>query len=119
MPCEVMLPMEQRTQMLLDWQSGVFCKADLSRKYGVSRKTVYKWLHRYESGGIDSLGDRSVPRRSPNAIPEALVDIIVAEKRNNKSRGSKKIHVQLQTSYPEIALPSVGTIGNVLKRKGV
>ena len=39
MPWKVMLPMEQRTQMLLDLQSGVFGKADLSRKHGVSRKT--------------------------------------------------------------------------------
>ncbi|WP_190823601.1 helix-turn-helix domain-containing protein [Saccharopolyspora pogona] len=38
------------------------------RYYGISRPTYYKWLHRYETEGVDGLHDRSErPRTSPDA----------------------------------------------------
>ena len=121
MPWKVMLPMEQRTQMLLDLQSGVFGKADLSRKHGVSRKTSLQvvvplriWWNWF-----------SLSWSLPSAVQKSQCHFRSIgwyhswKKRKNKSCDPKKIHVQLQTSYLKIALPSVGTIGNVLKRKGL
>ena|SRR5579863_5191117 len=32
--------------------------ASVCRRYGVSRRTGYKWLRRYEEGGLEGLRDR-------------------------------------------------------------
>jgi transposase InsO family protein len=42
----------------------------LAREFGVSRRTVRKWWHRYLTEGWDGLKDRSSrPQRSPNQLP--------------------------------------------------
>ena len=33
--------MDRRVQMLMDWETGAFSVTELSRRYGVSRDTVY------------------------------------------------------------------------------
>jgi len=40
--------------------------AELCREYGVSRKTAYKWLRRFQEGGIDGLVDEA---RRPDHSP--------------------------------------------------
>lgn len=47
---------------------------EVSRAMGVSRRTVYKWVDRYRSGGESSLEDRSSrPHRSPRRFQRKLV----------------------------------------------
>jgi len=59
----------RRELVLLADQPGANV-AEISRRFGVSRKTAYKWLGRYREGGDDALGDRSrAPDRSPNRTP--------------------------------------------------
>ena len=41
----------------------------VAKQFGVSRKTVYKWLHRYTDGGLKDLLDRS---RRPHGHPKTL-----------------------------------------------
>jgi transposase-like protein len=36
------------------------------RQFGISRKTGYKWLHRYEAAGLNGLVDQS---RRPHSSP--------------------------------------------------
>src|SRR5437763_9286149 len=52
--------------------------AAVCREFGVSRKTGYKWLERYKSGGVLALRDLSRrPRTSPlGASPEVIVDLV-------------------------------------------
>ena len=56
-------PMEERIRFVMETLSGVFRMSELSDRYGVSRKTGYKWLQRYREGGWTGLQDRS--RGSP------------------------------------------------------
>lgn len=43
---------------------------DLCRDFGVSRKTGYKWVRRYEANGAAALEDHSrAPHCHPNAVP--------------------------------------------------
>ena len=56
--------MDQRVQFIADYQRAVFDIAELARRYGISRKTAYKWpisrqIERYEIGGPAGLVDRS------------------------------------------------------------
>src|ERR1700674_3094250 len=66
MPWLETAPMEQRERFVRDHQLALYTMAELSARYGISRKTGYKWLDRFDEGGRDGLGDRSrAPLRSP------------------------------------------------------
>jgi transposase len=50
-----------------------FC--EICERFGVSRKTGYKWLARYEATGPAGLVDLSRrPHQSPNATPRRVAD---------------------------------------------
>ena len=53
--------------------------AELSRKYGVSRKTIYKWKQRVASEGEAGLVDRSrAPHQQAQAVSEAKRELILS-----------------------------------------
>ncbi len=73
--------MDQRVQMIADWVSQEHSITELAELYGVSRKTVYKWVGRYKVGGAAGLEELSrSPLSHPNALSERVVEIIVAAK---------------------------------------
>ena len=120
MPWKIMGAMDQKIQLIADWQSQYFNVTDLSQKYGISRNTVYKWLNRYQKFGIDGLQEQSrAPLYSPNQTNDDIVKLIVAEKLKNRNRGPKKIFSRLKTSYPHIDVPAPSTIGEWLKKYGL
>lgn len=120
MPWIKTTPMDQKIQLIVDWQSGYFSTTDLSRKYGISRKTAYKWIDRYEEMGIDGLKEQSRrPKHSPNQTTDDLIDMIVEEKLKNRNRGPKKVYNQLKNQYPDIDWPAPSTIGEWLKKQGL
>lgn len=49
----------QRVQFIADSQREEYDVAELARRYGISRKTAYKWMARYESDG--ALGGHANP----------------------------------------------------------
>ena len=113
-------PMDQKVQLIADWQTGYFSITDLSQKYGLSRKITYKWIHRYEEWGIDGLKEQSRrPNNSPHQTSEYLVELIVKEKLKNRNRGPKKIYHQLKMQYPGIDWPASSTMGEWLKKRGL
>jgi hypothetical protein len=53
--------------------------AALCERAGVSRKTGYKWVDRYERGGVTALDDRSrAPLSHSHGVASTIVDLIVA-----------------------------------------
>ncbi len=59
MPWEERTPMAERKRFIEDVEQGEESVAALCRRYGVSRKTGYKWLKRYREEGESGLQDRS------------------------------------------------------------
>ena len=51
MPWHEMSPMEQRLEFFVSTQTGLLTMTELAAQYGISRKTGYKWLERYEADG--------------------------------------------------------------------
>jgi hypothetical protein len=50
----------------LVWSGSDVSFAELCNRFGISRKTGYKWLNRFQEEGADGLKDRSrVPKTSP------------------------------------------------------
>jgi len=120
MPWQELKPMDQKIQMIGEWKCGLYSKTDLSNKYGITRKTVHKWIDRYEKVGIDGLKELSrAPLNSPKKIEQEQIGLIISEKLKNKKRGPKKIFTQLNKSCPDIKIPSISTIGNYLKKAGL
>ena len=90
--------------------------AELCREYQVSRKTAYKWLARFEQGGVAALRDMS---RRPLRVTGTDGEVVlrIAEMRAaHPSWGPKKIRILLLRERSRA--PSVKTIGRVLARLG-
>jgi len=120
MPWEITNTMDLKIQLIVNWQSKQFNITDLSQKYGISRPTVYKWLHRYQQDGIDGLKEQSrAPCRCPHQTPDDIIELIVKEKLRNRKRGPKKIYARLKEQYPGNTLPMPSTIGHWLKKHGL
>jgi transposase len=90
--------------------------AHVAAEAGVSRACLSKWKHRYETLGEVGLVDRSsAPRRSPTQIPEQVVDLIEAWRRERKWT-ARQIARELDAHGHAV---SVATVGRWLVRLGI
>ena len=120
MPWKTVSAMDQKIQLVADWQTKQLSITDLSKKYGVSRPIVYKWTNRYKQQGVDGLKEQNrAPIHSPNQTAYDIVKLIIKEKLKNRKRGPKKILYQLKRQYPNINWPAASTIGDWLKKHGL
>ena len=72
MPWKENLPMEQRVELIREWKEGENITA-LAEAYGVSRKTVYKWIARQSEEGTAGLEARScAPHNNPQQWDEEM-----------------------------------------------
>ena len=51
--------MRERIELVDLYKTGEYGVAELAAAFGLSRKTAYKWLGRYEAGGEEALRERS------------------------------------------------------------
>jgi transposase InsO family protein len=94
--------------------------ADLCREFGISRKTGYKIVDRYQECGIHGLTDRSRrPFRYANQLPFQVETYILTVKREHSSRGARKIRERLTRRFSGIPIPARSTIHAVLDRHGL
>ena len=122
MPWQEMSPMEQRLQLVREYRSGLFSMTELAEQYGVSRKTGYKWVARYDAADADlaALADRSRrPHTSPVATDAAVSAALIALRRRYPRRGPKKLLAMGATQHPTWAWPSRSTVSDLLKRAGL
>jgi transposase InsO family protein len=118
MPWKVTSVSEQRLDMMREYEAGADRVTALARKYGVSRKTFYKLLHRYLSEGAAGLDDRSRrPRGSPRATAPATVDRVVALRQHFPRWGSRKLQVLL--AEQQASVPCERTLHRLLQRAGL
>ena len=88
----------------------------LSREYGVSRQTIYKWLDRYGKEGACGLFDRSRrPNRSPNRISTRIERRIV-ELREEYGWGGRNLRDLLAREGIKV---SAATVDRVIARNGL
>ena len=72
---------EQRYQAVLGVISEGRAVMEVASQWSVSRRTVHRWLARYEAQGLDGLLDRSHrPARCPHQMP-AEIEVMVLELR--------------------------------------
>jgi putative transposase len=116
MPWKACKPMDERLKFvarLLDGEK----MAGLCREFGVSRKTGYKILRRYNEIGLEGLTDRSRrPYRHANQLPVQIETQIVRLKHDKPSWGAPKIREKLARLYPDVHTPAISTVHAVLDR---
>lgn len=120
MPWKESSVMDERIRFVIRLQDGE-SMASLCREFGISRKTGYKIIDRYEECGVDGLSDRSrKPYRYANQLPPQVESAIVAAKREKPNWGARKIRERLlRRLRTEIRVPAVSTIHAVLDRHGL
>jgi len=120
MPWKEIKPMDQKVKMISDWVERDDNVTALARKYDLSRKTVYKWVTRYEAEGIDGLKDQSrAPKHCPNKTPDDVINILVREKYKHRRWGPKKIIALLEDRDPDREWPASSTVGEWFKKLGL
>ena len=88
----------------------------LCRKYGISRKTGYKWLKRYEQLGLEGLREVSRrPKHSPLEIGGDIVAEVVRLRLEHEHWGPKKLRELVRRKYGGERTPSVSSIARVLR----
>lgn len=114
--------MDERMKFIVDYTESRESMAALCERFGISRKTGYKWLGRYESEGPPGLVDRSrAPHHHPDAVDEAIIEAILdcRQKEKNKKPGPLKIRAYLEREQPNRRWPAASTIGAILAAHGL
>jgi putative transposase len=113
-------PVDERERFIGDHRLDLYAMAELCARYGISRKTGYKWLARFDAGGRTALGDRSrAPHHCPHRIGRDVATIICAARRQHPSWGPAKLLAWLAPRHPGLEWPAVSTAGDLLARRGL
>jgi len=91
------------------------------RRFGISRKTFYRWWRRYDPHDLTTLEDRSHRphrRRQPTWTPE-LADRVLALRRQYPRWGKDKLAVLLRRDGCRVSVSMVGRILSRLQQRGV
>jgi putative transposase len=120
MPWKDVRPMDEKNWLIDEWLKHEYTVTDLSEFYGISRKTVHKWINRFKIKGRDALKDLShKPHLSPRTTPREIANKIILIKLQHKYWGPKKIIAWLKRHEPDRVWPVASTAGVILKRKGL
>lgn len=116
MPWRELSTVSQREEFVRLVESGVVSKAELCRRFGISRPTGDKWLKRAWAGL--PLEDQSRrPRSSPGKTSAEVERAVIAVRKKNPAWGPRKIAWTL--GRRGIEAPACSTIGAILHRHGL
>jgi transposase InsO family protein len=91
----------------------------LASRFGVSRKTLYKWLKREAGREADWWRDRSRrPHHSPARVHDQVEDAVLAVRGEHSAWGARKI-LHVMALPQEFNRPSPSTVCAILHRHGL
>ena len=98
--------------------------AALCRRFGVSRRTGYKWLARYGDCGTPGLADRGrASHTHPNRVAAEVESRVLAMRAAHPTWGARKLLAALarrcEKDGEELDWPAASTVGELLKRHGL
>lgn len=119
MPWQEVSTVSLRQEFITLVQYGTVSVSELCRRYGVSRKTGYKWLGRYRREGPAGLPDRSRrPHQYPGRTPAGLEAALVTLRQQHPAWGARKLRRRLQT-LSGAPVPACSTVTAILHRHGL
>ena len=118
MPWEPKSMLDVRSEFVLLARGEAANVSALCRRFGISTKTAYKWLKRFERDGLAGLADQSrrpkcSPKRSAKETETQVLDLRLA----HPAWGGRKIAAVLRRKA--IKAPSPSTVTAILRRNGV
>jgi transposase InsO family protein len=121
MPWKEISPVEQRIKFIADLHRGLYSMTDLCDRYGVSRKTGYKWRQRHLEEGQTGLLDRShATHCCPHRMPDEVADLILWARLEHPDWGARKLIKWLRPRCPEVQRwPARSSASNLLARLGL
>ena len=106
---------ERREFIMLATQPDTNFSA-LCRRFGVSRKTGYKWLARHRDGGDEALADQCrAPHSSPVQTVASVEETVPQIRDAHPAWGGRKIRARM-IALKEKTIPSASTITAILRR---
>jgi len=112
--------MDERIKMIGAWKGGDYAVSELAAQYGVSRKTVYKWIERFEAGGWTALEDQSrAPHHHPNAVAPEVERALLELKAQRPLWGAPKLLRKLHLALGIGSCPAESTVSAILRRHGL
>jgi transposase InsO family protein len=110
---------EQRYQAVLGVLSEGRAVMEVASQRGVSRRTVHRWLARYEAQGLEGLPDRSHrPARCPHQMPAAIEVRVLELRRAHRYWGARRLALELVRKQVTPA-PSESAVYRCLVRASV
>src|SRR5690348_13145182 len=120
MPWKKVLPMEEKVAFVLAVKARAEGFAALCRRFGVSRRTGYKWWRRYQAQGFHGLAERSHrPHACPHQCARVWTQRVTALRLAHPSWGPKKLRTKLLARYGRGSVPAASTLGARLKAGGL
>jgi len=120
MPWRESSAMDARVEFVTEVLRGEDSMVALCARYGISRKTGYKWRDRYRDDGVAGLAERShAPRQHGRVTAPAIAEAIVAKRRERPSWGARKLLAWLEAHDPAVPWPSASTTDDILKKAGL
>jgi transposase InsO family protein len=91
----------------------------VASEWGVCRQTMHRWLARYESDGLDGLGDHSSrPAHCPHQMPPEVEAMVLEMRRAHPYWGARRIAFELARKKVQPA-PSESAVYRCLVRAAV
>ena len=92
--------------------------AELCRRFGISRNKGYKWLGRFQEGGLAALEDRSRrPHHSPKRMSQEVRTALLSLRREHPVWGPRKLPRRLEDLGMK-GLPAPSAISRLLRQAG-
>jgi transposase InsO family protein len=110
---------EQRYQAVLAVIGEGRTISEVAGQWRVDRRTVHRWLARYEAGGLEALGHRSHrPASCPHQMPASVEALVLELRRTHRYWGARRLVLELLRRQVE-PLPSESAVYRCLVRAGV
>jgi transposase InsO family protein len=120
MPWKASSIMSEREEFVICARQTGANISDLSRRFGISRNTAYRWVQRYDPNDADWSRDRSRrPRTIIRRTADGVITRIAALRLEHPCWGPRKLRRLLQDELPEDQLPALVTVARILKRSGL
>ena len=111
--------LEQKKLFIIRYKEEEMPFSDLCEEYGISRKTGYKWVKRFETEGYAGLNEMSrCPQNFPQQTPNEVLCEIVRVKNWKAHWGGRKIRSYLKNEGKFEVLPHSRTVERYLKSCG-
>lgn len=113
-------PETEQIRFIQRWERGGETFLELCRGFGISRKTGYKRVQRFQAWGWEGLRDLSrAPRHHPNRMGREVAERLISARQAHPTWGPKKLVAWLKDREPLVPWPAPSTVGGLLDRAGL